>query len=266
MTAGFRCITTALLLVFFLTAGNLFSAVPAYAGCGNPAGNEGDMIYNSAYHAMQYCNGSTWETIGKGTTIVGNCTGGCTTPNTSGYFVLSHGTFNGNLGGTSGADADCLADLTANNWNGKADATSRGLLIAGKVTAMAPVFYGCYGPSPNTNYIFAVSGDTGAGGASFTTDSSGNGPGDSNNWSGVTYFNGTYTYWTGQGGISNTLWGSCGYGDNNPNRCGNWTSSTSGGGYGGNYGSSNATDGGRFLAVAGADCSVARRILCFVSP
>ncbi len=32
--------------------------------CSNPAGNEGDIFYNQAYHTPQFCNGSNWIAMG----------------------------------------------------------------------------------------------------------------------------------------------------------------------------------------------------------
>lgn len=34
------------------------------SGCSNPTGNEADMMYNSATNVMQYCNSSAWVSIG----------------------------------------------------------------------------------------------------------------------------------------------------------------------------------------------------------
>lgn len=31
------------------------------AGCLNPAGSKGDIRYNADYHALQYCDGTTWQ-------------------------------------------------------------------------------------------------------------------------------------------------------------------------------------------------------------
>lgn len=52
-----------------------------------------------------------------------------------GYAVRTATTYNGNLGGLSGADAKCLAELQSMPWNGKADATQRGILTASNVKA-----------------------------------------------------------------------------------------------------------------------------------
>ena len=35
------------------------------AGCSNPAGVEGEMIYNADHSVMQYCEGDVWVGIGK---------------------------------------------------------------------------------------------------------------------------------------------------------------------------------------------------------
>jgi hypothetical protein len=57
MCARIACIIIVLIAVF---------TPPARAGtCSSPSGNEGDMIYNSDYHVMQYCNGIKWKAIGK---------------------------------------------------------------------------------------------------------------------------------------------------------------------------------------------------------
>jgi hypothetical protein len=117
-----------------------------YAGtCTTPPGKEADYVYNYDYHTFQFCNGSSWIAMGS-------C--GCgppiqspiTAPNGSGYFVLSHDTYDGNLGGLSGADAKCLTDLTTHTgWMGYATANSNGQLVASKVHAFL-----CYNDNPWT--------------------------------------------------------------------------------------------------------------------
>jgi Concanavalin A-like lectin/glucanases superfamily len=37
------------------------------AGCSNPAGSEGDTIYNKDYYALQYCDGTNWVVMGTRT-------------------------------------------------------------------------------------------------------------------------------------------------------------------------------------------------------
>jgi hypothetical protein len=40
------------------------AAGPVYAACTSPAGNEGDQIYNLAFHTPQFCNGTNWIAMG----------------------------------------------------------------------------------------------------------------------------------------------------------------------------------------------------------
>jgi hypothetical protein len=42
----------------------LFTPLSAYAACASPAGNAGDIVYNSAYGVMQFCDGSIWKSMG----------------------------------------------------------------------------------------------------------------------------------------------------------------------------------------------------------
>lgn len=49
---------------------------PAGGSCTTPAGDEGDIIYNSTHHVMQYCNGTNWVPMGPN----GNGGGGCSNP------------------------------------------------------------------------------------------------------------------------------------------------------------------------------------------
>jgi hypothetical protein len=51
-------VSLALVIVLCLAAG------PVYAGCTNPAGNEGDAFYNKDYHTWQFCNGTQWMSMG----------------------------------------------------------------------------------------------------------------------------------------------------------------------------------------------------------
>lgn len=47
------------------------------ATCAGPAGNERDMIYNTDYHVMQYCDGKHWQPMGK---VPGAGGAGCSNP------------------------------------------------------------------------------------------------------------------------------------------------------------------------------------------
>ena len=49
-----------------LLAVMLFFAAPAaYAACTNPAGDEGEQLYNLDHHMMQFCNGTAWVAMGS---------------------------------------------------------------------------------------------------------------------------------------------------------------------------------------------------------
>ena len=248
-----------LILQVYLVAG------PAYGGtCSNPTGNEGDRLYNSAYHTYQFCNGLNW----MGFTGGGNCTASGsynpTSPSDSGYFVLSSGTYTGNLGGLYGANSTCLTELTTNTgWLGYSTANGNGQLVAGKVLAFLCDGNICNNLVPLTTYYFANAGNSAAGGASFTTNSSGFGPGDNANWSGAGYFGGSYTYWTDMGGTSSTtLWtGVSAHGTGFA--CNDWTTT---GGSGGLIAISAATNYDRWDDNTTPACSNAYHLVCFVNP
>jgi opacity protein-like surface antigen len=53
------------------------AAGPAYAACTDPAGVEGDLMYNSDYHTYQFCNGALWLGMGQAS---GGGGGGCSSP------------------------------------------------------------------------------------------------------------------------------------------------------------------------------------------
>jgi hypothetical protein len=155
----------------------------------------------------------------------------------SGYFVMSKDTWNGDLYSSAGAgglsplgaaDKLRLRELTTlTSWQGYSTARSNGQLVASKVHAfLCNGGSGCNNLQPETTYYFASAGDTKAGGTSFTTDSNGNGPQDDATWSGVNYFGGDFSYWTDRdwlwsgssynnGTQSSTTWGSDSWAANN---------------------------------------------------
>lgn len=116
------------------------------------------------------------------------------TADTGGYFVLSNGTYNGNMGGISGANSLCLNDLSNNNWKGKAEAQARGLLTASKVFAFQCTSTNCISLTPLKSYAFAVSGNPAVGGAKMTADSSGLAPHNNDYWNSVDHFGGNFSY------------------------------------------------------------------------
>lgn len=240
------------------------SAFPALADCANPAGVESQIVYNADYKVLQFCNGTDWISMGGGF----DCNFP-SPPSGSGYFVLTHTTWNANLGGLTGADAKCLTEIgtTYTSWRGYSTANSNGQITAGKVHAFLCDRNGCNNLMPLTTYYFAYANDGTPGGASFTTDATGLGPNNSNPWSAANYFSGTYTYWTNRqddpgGGITPTKWVNSTYGDSTQD-CSLWTSTSSAqNSYSGN---SSSTDSARWLQGL-AFCNTARRLICFVNP
>lgn len=171
------------------------------------------------------------------------------------YFVLSSATFMGNHGGLSGANARCLNDLTSNDWKGKDTA----LLNAETVSAFLCTGSTCQDLQRSSQYIYAQSGSTSAGGATFTSNASGLGPNSSTAWSGTTYFGVTATYWTNRDNGSNTLWSSGSKHQSSDNNCNNWTSTSNRA----EIGASNLTGTGRW-SNGYSNCNVARRLICIV--
>jgi hypothetical protein len=223
-------------------------------GCTNPTAAEAAVIYNAAYHTYQFCNGTYWIPFGQLQTA----------PILPGYFVLSGGTYTGNLGGLSGADAKCLSDLMTNTgWMGYASAYGSGQLVSGNVHALlcnntnseCPVLV------PSTTYYFANANDGTAGGASFTTDAYSYGPGDSANWSGQTYFNTSVTYW-GNDGVTGGITTHWVY--TAANGCSGW--STSSGSVTGELGTSASTVASRWTNDGTIACNTPESIICFVNP
>jgi hypothetical protein len=242
------------------------AAEPAYAGsCSSPAGNEADIVYNSASHTYQFCNGTNWLAYtGSGACTIATAGYSPTSPSNSGYFVLSSGTYNGALGGPSGADATCLTELTTNTgWLGYSTANTNGQLVATKVHAFLCDSAICTNLMPATTYLFANAANT-SGGASFTTDSTGLGPGDSANWSGATYFGATYSYWAARNSTSNTQWANTTLITSNFGCPANWTVGTAGGNLG-DIGTSANTTSARW-ASGNAACNQTEHLICFVNP
>jgi len=169
------------------------------------ATTEGAIRYNSAGSSHEFCDGATWQAF-----VGVQPTSPPTAPAGAGYFVMTATTWNSGFGGLTGADANCLTEIstTYTDWNGYTDANTRGLLTGTKVKAFLCDRVGCNNLMPLTTYYFATAGDSAAGGASFTTDASGDGPNNAAIWSAANYFSGSYEYWTGRLTGSSTIWGS----------------------------------------------------------
>lgn len=225
------------------------------------ANAEGAIRWNATDKAHEVCDGSEWKYLysigGTGTPSI--------PPAGTGYFVLSHGSWSGDLGAFDGAHAKCLADLTAQDWLNKADAVSRGLLDASHVKAfLCEAGSGgvCVNPMPGVTYTFAVSGNPTYGGAVFVTDDTGRGPGNAQNWTGSNYFGTTAEYWAARSSSSAILWGTSGGGTSASNDCANWNT-VSGSGY---IATANATNGNRWFISSATSCSGAKKLVCMVHP
>jgi hypothetical protein len=229
--------------------------------CSNPTGSAGNFTYNKDYHTFQYCNGTNWVKFGGGSLV--------TLPGSSdGYFVMSKSTWTGNLGGFPAADGLCLTDLTTNTgWRGYADASTRGLLTSGHVHAFlcGGANYNCNNLNPGKTYYFADANNSANGGASFTTGGIGLGPNDSANWSDVTHFGATYSYWTNRGdNSSNTAWQES-YAGNDCGVSGDWNNATSG--HTGSASSSIYSDYNRWYGYTlTPTCNTQEHLICNVDP
>jgi hypothetical protein len=208
----------------------------------------------------------------------------------SGYFVMSKDTWDGDLYSTAGAgglsplgaaDKLCLTELkTVTSWRGYSTANSKGQLVASKVHAfLCNGASGCNNLQPETTYYFANAGDMRVGGASFTTDSNGNAPQDDATWNGSNYFGGDFSYWTDRnwlwsgssynnGTKSSTTWGSDSWaaknGDSQTCNPGwNYGSACGGGAI---YGSTNSGNDSNRWWTNGACCNTQQHLICFVNP
>lgn len=231
---------------------------PSSAPCGPDI--EGAVRYSSVGQHHELCVGGDWRQFVTADIVEGAAV---SEPlQQGGYFVLSSGTWHGNIGDWHGGNDKCLADLTANDWMGKADALARDMLHPSRVKAFLCSANFCQGLLPEVSYAFASSGNPAVGGATIVADSSGIGPGDNANWSGASYFGSAVQYWTGRtSGTDSTKWVEtatlrCSSGNS-------WylgTNSNSG-----QRGSSNSTTQGRWNSGSSL-CDVVLHLVCIVHP
>jgi hypothetical protein len=115
----------------------------------------------------------------------------------------------------------------------------------------------------STTYNFAVADNASVGGATFTTDSNGNGPNDNADWAAANYFGNAYLYWTNMQGTGSTVaW----TGAANPaGACGGFTSSNPASASP-NSGNSTYTNYNRWDSGAWLSCSDTYHLICFVNP
>ncbi len=182
----------------------------------------------------------------------------------TGFFVKTTSEYAGNLGGLSGANASCLTELNTRNWLGKSAA---GTLTSSRVKAWICDKTTCQNGNASTVYIFAFAGQATIGGATFTTNASGQGPNDSASWNtattfGSTGYNGTNNnHWTGRpNDANNTLWPLAASATAS-NNCDGFTTTS---------GTSRVGDKSfstyRRWDESGSSCSGTKTLICFVHP
>lgn len=216
----------------------------------------GGLRWSSSDRTIEMCDGSTgWRKI------VGNLTTAAPSapdPN-RGFFVLTAARYSSNIGNLTGANATCLTDLTNNDWNGKAEAVSRGLLNSTKVRAWLCNGSSCQNLQADVNYQFAVSGSTTKGGATIRT-SDGVTHNNTQNWSGHNYW-GVANYFTGRSVGSDTVFGDPVY-----SPCRNWTYAGTNGGDVAPQGDSNNTTRHRWYQTQYGTCNQTLKLVCMVHP
>ncbi len=221
----------------------------------NPSGNYGLVGINRTAGS----DGFIAKTLCATCLVSAQATGGSTDANgiaQGGYFVMTTQTYNGNLGGLSGANEKCLAELQGHPWKGKGSA---GKLTAGRVKAFLCDNTTCNNLNPYTRYIFARTRDVAAGGTVFTADINGIAPPDSVAWQGASYFNISTSWWSNRnGGAQNWV--------NSPSAantaCSNWSLTTGNG----VYGATSYSGVERWKVNAtGTGCSGDRPLICMVN-
>jgi hypothetical protein len=242
---------------------NAINPAAGGGGCSNPTAREQTIIYNVDHHILQYCDGTYWQAVGSGGGACSAAACPAPAPAGSGYLVMTKTHFDGNLGGLAGANAKCLTELTTTNtgWQGYATANARGQLTAAKVFAFLCDDATCNNLQANTTYYYANTNDDSAGGASFTTNGSGQGPGDSLNWLRADHFATILgvNWYAGRATTSPSLWST---GPVVGTTCTNWT--TNNAGVSGRAGANNTFIQTRWNNGALA-CNNAFSIMCFVN-
>ncbi len=140
------------------------------------------------------------------------------------YFVLTNGTWNGNLGGLDGANAKCLSDLQTYDWMGK---SSAGPLSSENVRAWLCDPFRCQNASAGKIYSLARSNSPSNGGAKMLIQTTGVGPADTDDWSSVERFGTNAQYWTNRWYLDSGNWTTVPRGTALSNTCAGWLSSSS---------------------------------------
>lgn len=188
---------------------------------------------------LQFCNGSSWGSIAK-QALKGNF-----------VALLDVGRYQSDFGSLAGANALCRSQLAAKGWWGKPTT-----LDTNKVFAFLCDSTSCNNLQPNTTYYFGAAFYPNIGGASFTTDSSGNGPNNTESWADSSHFINDNLYFFGRNSASASAWTS----SPSSYTCNNW--GTGSGAYGAYLRRPNSS--GSVDVVY--DCSTPAYLICFVNP
>lgn len=188
-------------------------------------------------------------------------------PPPANFFVLSSASVNGYFisslySSFDKASSMCLSNLQGTQWYGKTGATLNSDTVKAFLCPLDwPDDNDCYSLSPNTTYTFAVAGDRNIGGATFTTNNSGAGPGSPERWDNQYNFglaNTNVRYWTGRGPAGSSSW------TNSPDAdtCAEWhTNSDS---WSGTVGVVGGWGKDRWNNLPAKSCATSARLLCAV--
>ncbi len=158
------CLSRALIALAMVSALIFFPAVPAFAACSAPGGNEGDVSYSGTQHVMAYCNGTTWIAMGAASS-------------SSGFGTLTTGDFCTATSGTA------IACTTASTGSGSvvlatspsiATPTLTGTVTLSGLTTAGPVLTNGSGVLSSSATLSGTYGGTGVNNGSNTITVGGN--------------------------------------------------------------------------------------------
>lgn len=237
----------------------------AHAACSNPAGVEGEQVYNTTHKVMQYCNDTDWIRMGSGngngalpTCTIGDylimtasgfdCQSGAIPPpaGVKRVFVTGIG-YHGNLGGLSGANAKCMARAALAGVTGtyKAWLSTNSSDPLNNFTLHTGEYQLLDGTKIADNFGDLTNGDIDN---AINIDETGATVASSHVWTN-TNFNGEVL-----GTATNSGGGSC-------YNSGSWNYSSSS--YGGHYGSTSSTSSSWTANTGFNNCDDLKRLYCF---
>ncbi len=185
-------------------------------------------------------------------------------------FLLTKNTYDGDLGGMSGANQICLNEVNDYDWKGKPEGAT---FSSTEVKAFLCSTSTCTNLLPDTEYRFGVIDSPDLGGDSFMTDSFGRGPDNQEKWGTNTKFfpcppgGPCPTWWSNRGSASTSRWKTTPEVISPPAlatyACTDYTSSTSA--WRGFFGSiSNYSGSQRWHYPQDQPCTTLRHLICAV--